>query len=76
MNAHKKNYGILWELFPFQHFHDSPRAQWARVEKYLKNWHAYEFAFGSEVAKTAKRMLGTSHLNVFLKSICEQNSIS
>ena len=37
---------------------------------------AYEFAFGSEVAKTAERMQGTSHLSMFLKSICEQNSIS
>ena len=37
---------------------------------------AYECAFGSEVAKTAERMQGTSHLSMFLKSICEQNSIS
>ena len=38
--------------------------------------YAYEFAFGGEVAKTAGRMQGTSQLNMFLKSICEQNSIS
>ena len=37
---------------------------------------AYECAFGSEVAKTTERMQGTSELSMFLKSICEQNSIS
>ena len=36
---------------------------------------AYEFAFGSEVAKTAEILQGTS-LKMFLKSICEQNLIS
>ena len=36
----------------------------------------YECAFGSEVAKTAERGQGTSHLSMFSKSICEQNSIS
>ena len=38
--------------------------------------YAYEFAFGGEVAKTAERMQGSSHLNMFLKSIFEQKSIS
>ena len=37
---------------------------------------AYEFAFGSEVAETAERMQGAFWINMFLKSICEQNSIS
>ena len=37
---------------------------------------AYEFAFGSEVAETAKRMQGTFWINMFSKSICEQNLIS
>ena len=37
---------------------------------------AYEFAFGSEVAETTERIQGTPHLNMFLKSICEQNLIS
>ena len=37
---------------------------------------AYEFAFGSEVAETAERMQGTFWINMFLKSICEQNLIS
>ena len=38
--------------------------------------YVYEFAFGGEVAKTAERMQGRYQLNMFLKSICEQNSIS
>ena len=37
---------------------------------------AYEFAFGSEVAETAERMQGTFWINMFSKSICEQNLIS
>ena len=37
---------------------------------------AYEFAFGSEVAETDERMQGTFWINMFLKSICEQNLIS
>ena len=37
---------------------------------------AYEFAFGSEVAETAERTQGTFWINMFLKSICEQNLIS
>ena len=38
--------------------------------------YAYQCAFGSEVAKTGEGMEVTSQLNMFLKSICEQNSIS
>ena len=37
---------------------------------------SYAFAFGSEVVRTAERMQGTFCVNMFLKSICEQNSIS
>ena len=44
--------------------------EWRNISK------AYKCAFGSEVAKTAERMQGSSHLHMFLKSICEQNSIS
>ena len=36
---------------------------------------AYEFAFGSEVAETTERTQAISQENVFLKPICEQNSI-
>ena len=37
---------------------------------------AYECAVGSEVVKTAEWMQGNPQLSMFLKSICEQNSIS
>ena len=37
---------------------------------------AYEFAFGREVAENAKKMQGIFWINMFLKSICEQNLIS
>ena len=43
--------------------------EWRNISK------AYECAFGSEVAETTERTQAISQENVFLKPICEQNSI-
>ena len=73
INTHEKPAWFFWWIFLFPHRgplwggHYGP--EWRNISK------AYECAFGSEVAETTERTQAISQENVFLKPICEQNSI-
>ena len=63
-------------VFPREDFGDPPPTVGQKGEVSQKFANADEFAFGSEVGETAERMQGTFWINMFSKSICEQNLIS